>query len=103
MTNHMWDGFWLLGNRRAFERLPADAKDVVNREYSAAAFAERADLAKLNTDVRGTLEKDGLVFNAVEQASFRDALKAAGFYNEWRGKYGEDAWRVLEDSVGKVS
>ena len=24
MTNHMWDGFWFLGNKKAFERLPAD-------------------------------------------------------------------------------
>ena len=103
MTNHMWDGFWLLGNRRAFERLPADAQEIVSREYSAAAFAERADLAKLNADVRGTLEKNGLVFNTVDQASFRGALKQAGFYKDWREKYGEDAWHVLEDSVGKVS
>jgi tripartite ATP-independent transporter DctP family solute receptor len=103
MTNHMWDGFWLLGNRRAFDRLPADARAVVEREFAAAAVAERADIAKLNGDVRGTLEGHGLVFNAVDTGAFRAALKDAGFYKEWRGKYGEDAWRVLEDSVGAVS
>ena len=27
MTNHMWDGFWFLGNRRAWERLPDDLQD----------------------------------------------------------------------------
>jgi TRAP-type C4-dicarboxylate transport system substrate-binding protein len=99
----MWDGFWLLGNRRAFDRLPPDARDVVNREYAATAFAERADLAALGADARGTLEKNGLAFNTVDQASFRDALKAAGFYKDWRDRYGEDAWHVLEDAVGKVS
>ena len=103
LTNHMWDGFWLLGNRRAFEKLPADAQAVVAREYSAAAMAERADIAKLNTDVRGTLDKHGLLFNDVDTAAFREALKQAGFYKEWRGKYGEDAWHVLEESVGSVS
>jgi tripartite ATP-independent transporter DctP family solute receptor len=103
LTNHMWDGFWLLGNRRAFDRLPADAQTIVNTEFSAAAMAERLDIATLNGDVRGTLEKRGLAFNDVDTVAFRSALKDAGFYKEWRGKYGEDAWRVLEDSVGAVS
>jgi tripartite ATP-independent transporter DctP family solute receptor len=103
LTNHMWDGFWLLANRRAFDKLPPDAQAIVNIEFGAAAMAERADIAKLNTDVRGTLEHHGLVFNDVDPAPFREALKQAGFYKEWRGKYGEDAWRVLEEAVGAVS
>ena len=103
MTNHMWDGFHLLANRRAFDKLPAEAQAVVNKEFAQAAIDERADIAKLNTDVRATLEKRGLVFNEVDTAGFRDALKAAGFYKEWRGKYGEEAWAVLEGAVGAVS
>ena len=103
LTNHMWDGYWLLGNRRAFDRLPADVQAVVAREYSAAAFAERADLAQLNIGAQGELEKQGLAFNGVDAAAFRDALKQAGFYKEWRAKYGEEAWHVLEESVGTVS
>ena len=103
MTNHMWDGFWLLGNRRAFDKLPADAQAAVAREFSTAALDERADIAKLNTEVRGTLEKRGLAFNEVDTAAFRDTLKSAGFYKEWRGKYGEEAWGVLESAVGAVS
>ena len=103
VTNHMWDGFWLLANRRMWERLPPDAQEIVSRELNAAAVAERADVAKLNVDGRRTLEGKGLAFNDVEAAGFRDALRTAGFYKEWRGKYGEDAWRVLEESVGGVS
>ena len=103
MTNHMWDGFWLLANRRALDRLPAESRMVVEREFAAAAVAERADIAALNTVVRGTLEGQGLVINDVDSGLFREALKAAGFYKEWRGKYGEDAWHVLEESVGAVS
>lgn len=103
VTNHMWDGFWLLANRRAFDRLPADAKPVVEREFAAAALAERADIAKLNVDVRKTLEGRGLLINDLDNAPFRAALAQAGFYKEWRGKYGEDAWHVLEESVGQMS
>ena len=29
LTNHMWDGFWMLGNRRAWERLPPDMQATV--------------------------------------------------------------------------
>ncbi len=103
VTNHMWDGFWLLANRRMWERLPADAQEIVARELNAAAVAERTDVATLNEDGRRTLEGKGLAFNDVEPAAFRDALRAVGFYKEWRGKYGEEAWRVLEESVGGVS
>ena len=102
LTNHMWDGFWLLANRRAFDRLPADAKPVVEREFAAAALAERADIAKLNTEVRATLEGRGLVINNLDTVPFRAALASAGFYKDWRGKYGEDAWHVLEESVGQM-
>ena len=103
MTSHMWDGFWLLANRRAFEKLPADLQEIVAREMDQSALAERADVAALNGALRGKLEKAGMAFNDVDTAPFRDALKRAGFYAEWRGKYGEDAWKVLDAAVGGLS
>ena len=39
MTNHMWDGFWFLGNRRAWEKLPADIREVVAKHINAAGMA----------------------------------------------------------------
>ena len=33
----------------------------------------------------------------------RDKLRQAGFYSEWKGKYGEQAWSLLEKSVGKLA
>jgi TRAP-type transport system periplasmic protein len=29
-------------------------------------------------------------------------LKKAGFYAEWRGKYGEEAWHLLEKATGQL-
>ena len=43
------------------------------------------------------------MFNALDPAPFRDKLRAAGFYTEWKGKYGEEAWAILEKSVGKLA
>lgn len=103
MTNHMWDGFHLLANRRAFEALPADLQAIVAREFDAGALTQRADMARLNEGVRKTLEGRGLLINDVDNAPFREALRQAGFYKEWRGKYGEQAWAILESAVGQVS
>ena len=103
LTSHMWDGYWLLANRRAFDRLPADARDVVSREMNQSALDQRADVAKLNATLRGTLEGAGMAFNDVDTAAFREALRNAKFYAEWRGKYGEAAWGVLEAAVGSLS
>jgi tripartite ATP-independent transporter DctP family solute receptor len=45
MTNHMWDGFWFLGNRRAWEKLPPDLRAVVAKHINAAGMKQRADVA----------------------------------------------------------
>ena len=103
MTNHMWDGYWFLANRRAFERLPKDAQEIVARELNRSALDERTDVAALNAGLRGKLAAGGLAFNDVDTAPLRETLKKNGFYAEWRGKYGEEAWRVLEDTVGSLS
>jgi len=103
LTNHMWDGFWFLANKAAFARLPADLQAIVATEMNRAAIEERADVAKLNAELQGKLATQGLTFNPVDPAPFRDALRAAGFYSEWRKKYGEDAWKVLEANVGTLS
>ena len=103
MTNHMWDGFWFLANRRSFERLPKDAQEIVAREVNKSALDQRADLAKLSSELRGKLSGFGLSFNDVDPAPFRDTLKKNGFYTEWRGKYGDTAWHILEDAVGGLS
>ena len=33
LTNHMWDGFWFLANRRAWEKLPEDVRDHRRQEH----------------------------------------------------------------------
>ena len=103
MTNHMWDGFWFLMNRRAWAALPDDIKTIVAKHVNAAAVKEREDTEKLNATVKQELAGKGLVFNQPEVGPFRDKLRTAGFYAEWKGKYGDKAWELLEKSVGKLS
>jgi tripartite ATP-independent transporter DctP family solute receptor len=103
LTNHMWDGFWMLGNRRAWAALPADAQSVVAKHWNAAALAERGDVAVLNAGLQADLAKQGLTFNIVDAASFREALRKAGFYTQWKQRYGEEAWAILEQDLGKLT
>jgi tripartite ATP-independent transporter DctP family solute receptor len=103
LTNHMWDGFWFLANARAWGRLPRDVQEIAHRELNASAVQEREDVAKLNGELRDKLSQRGLQFNNVDPAPFRARLREGGFYREWRGRYGEEAWRVLESSVGSLA
>jgi tripartite ATP-independent transporter DctP family solute receptor len=103
LTSHMWDGFWMLANRRSFTRLPADAQVIVTREMNKSALDERADIAKLNGTVTDDLKSKGLEFVEADKPAFREALKSAGFYAEWKKKYGDQAWGILESEVGPLS
>ena len=103
LTNHMWDGYWFLANRRALEALPPDVRGIVEKNVNEAALKARVDTEKLNATVREELATKGLTFNQPDLEPFRDKLRAAGFYSEWKGKYGEEAWAILEKSVGKLS
>jgi TRAP-type transport system periplasmic protein len=103
LTNHMWDGFWFLINRRAWQALPEDIRAIVTKHVNDAAVKERADTEKLNATVKDDLASKGLVFNQPEVGPFREKLRTAGFYAEWKGKYGDHAWELLEKAVGKLS
>jgi len=100
MTNHMWDGFWFLANRRAWERLPEDLRAIVSKHLNESAVAEREDVAKLNATLRTELTGKGMTFNDPDTAGFRDALRKAGFYADWKKKYGDEAWAILEKAAG---
>ena len=103
VTNHMWDGFWFLANKKAWDALPADLRTIVEAEFNASALQQRDDIAKLNASLRGALESKGLQFVEADPTLFRAALKKAGFYAEWKDKYGAEAWKTLEDAVGGLA
>lgn len=103
MTNHMWDGFWLLANGRAWNALPKDVQQVIEKNFNASAVSQREDIAQMNDSTRKNLVDKGLQFSNVETAAFRNKLQSAGFYKEWRGKYGEDAWQLLERYTGSIA
>ena len=103
LTGHMWEGFWMVANKRNFEQLPADLRATTMRLLNEGAVKQRADMAALNATLETQLKEKGLTFNTVNKKPFQEALKTAGFYAEWRGKFGEDAWKILERYSGALS
>lgn len=102
LTNHMWDGYWFVANRRAWDRLPEKLRDVAARHLDAAAEEERAMLRALDRDVKAKLQSHGMVFNTPDTRAFRTVLEESGFYAEWKGKFGAEAWSLLEKYSGKL-
>jgi len=102
LTNHMWDGFWFLANRRAWERLPAPIREIASKHLNAAAVAQRADIATLNSSLQHEIASKGMVFNTPRTEPFREKLRSAGYYTEWKSKFGEEAWSTLERYTGRL-
>ena len=103
MTNHMWDGFWFLANGKAWERLPEDLRAIVARNINAAGMKERTDVAALNAGLQKELAAKGMAFNTPKTDTFRERMRKAGFYAEWKGKFGDEAWAILERTTGKLA
>lgn len=102
MSGHMWDGYWPLANRRAWTALPKDMQAIAAKHLDQGALDQRADLERLNVSLRKDLEAKGMVFNEVDKPAFRERLRQAGFYKEWRERYGERNWKLLEQSAGSA-
>ncbi len=102
LTYHAWDGYWFLANGRAWRRLPDDLKEIVAKNINQAGLEERTLVEKMNEELKEGLAKDGMAVNTVDTAPFREALRAGGFYEEWKGKFGDAAWDVLEQYTGKL-
>ena len=102
LTAHVWDGYWVLGNKRAFAKLPADAQAIITRELDKSAGDQRADIAKLSDTLKADLKAKGITFVDVQQDDFRKALASTNFYAEWKQKYGPTAWDLMEKVSGKL-
>jgi tripartite ATP-independent transporter DctP family solute receptor len=103
MSNHVWDAYWILGNRKAVDRLPKDIQEIVFREFDKSAGDERADIAALSKSLRADLQSKNLQFVEVDKRAFKTALGKTSFYKDWRAKFGEEAWKLLEDNAGVLA
>jgi tripartite ATP-independent transporter DctP family solute receptor len=102
VTNHMWDGFWIVGNRQMWARIPKDLQAIVVEEFTKSALAQRNDTIKIDAAIPGQMAKAGMTYIYPDTNPFRDKLKRAGYYADWRQKFGPQAWALLEKYAGPL-
>ena len=103
MTNHMWDGFWFLANAKNWNSLPKEVQTVIQKHFNDYAIKEREDIAVLSATLQKELVEKGLQVVDSSPTSFRAKLASAGFYKEWKEKYGAEPWALLEKYAGTIS
>ncbi len=103
LTNHIWDGFFMLSNGRVWKQVDAKTQDIIAKNFDAAALKMRADTIKLDGTSEASLKAKGMLINSTEIGPFRNKLKSAGYYSEWKATFGEEAWSVLEKAVGPLT
>ena len=102
LTNHAWDGFWLIASGKVWRGVPKDVQDVLSKHFNAAAKKQRDDSEKANADLQKGLEGKGLAFNKTDPVAFQAALARTSFYKDAKAKFGDEAWALLQKFAGNV-
>lgn len=100
ITNHMWSGYWLLGNPEAWKALPPDIQAIVLRNSAKYILMQRRDVELLNESLVDKFRRTGMKVNTAETQGFRARLGA--FYEHWKTELGPTAWSLLEQYAGKL-
>ena len=98
----MWDGYWILGNQRMWAAMPKDLQGVITEEFTRSVLAQRDDMVKVDAAVPDQMTKAGITIINPDRETFRNKLKQAGYYAEWREKFGPQAWALLEKYTGPL-
>ena len=102
LTGHIWDGHYIFANGKKWTAMPEEIRAAIAKNLNAAALKEREDVVRLNDELVASMTAAGVAFNKPDKQPFRDALKAGGFYTEWKGKFGDEAWSLLEKYSGPL-
>jgi tripartite ATP-independent transporter DctP family solute receptor len=102
LTNHSWDGFWLLSSARIWKNVPQDAQKVMQKHFNAAAKKQRDDIVQANTEYQKNLETKGLTFNTTQADAFQASLAKTSFYKDAKAKFGDEAWSLLQKYAGNI-
>lgn len=103
LTSHMWSGFNLIASRKFWDKLPADVQQIIEHTARKHVARQRAHTNALNRTLESKIAGWGMTATTVDRNAFRERLRAAGFYRRWRESTGATTWRLLEDSIGKIS
>src|SRR3954451_19996799 len=96
LTGHIWDGHYIFTNGKKWTAMPEEVRAAITKGLTEAALKEREGIQRLNAELVASITKAGVTFNTPDKKPFRDVLKTAGFYADWKGKFGAEPWARLE-------
>ena len=100
LTAHWWSGFTLLANMAAWNALPRNVQDIVERNAEKFGLFQRDDVEQINAAGAEELARCGMQVNTADTTSFRARL--GDFYKSWRDKAGPEVWKLLESYAGEI-
>ncbi len=102
-SNHMYVGYWVIGNTGSYAKMPKNVQGMVEKAFHDQAMSQRVDVARENGSLQAQLEKQGLKFNGIDRSTFTKKLASSGFYADWKGRFGDKAWSLLEKYTGPLA
>ncbi len=98
LTSHWWSGFTLLANAAAWQALPGEVREVVERNADQYALLQRADIETVNAAGAEALAREGMAVNTADAASIQARL--GDFYARWRQRFSPSVWALLGTDIG---
>ena len=101
LTSHWWTGFTLLAHAASWQALPAEIREVVERNAARFALLQRADVERVNATGAEALQRAGMLANTADAASIHATL--GEFYRRWQARFDPAAWRLFEAAGGTAA
>jgi TRAP-type C4-dicarboxylate transport system substrate-binding protein len=102
LTHHSGLSYLLFANGDAWQRLPKNLQEIVDRELNGAAAGASKSMASQEASVETELTSDGMTFNRPALEPFSQVIRASGLYKQLRDQYDPKGWDMLEKTTGKL-
>jgi tripartite ATP-independent transporter DctP family solute receptor len=104
LTHHSGLAYMLFANADAWQRLPKNVQEILDREFGAGAVAASKSMTAQEVSVETELTALGVAFNRPALEPFSQVIRAKGLYRGWRDQYDPSGqgWELLEKTTGKL-
>lgn len=100
LTNHSWSGYWLFSTTDTWQKFPANVQQAITRNNRKYALLQRHDSEIREASIADRLRRLGLAVNTPPTEPFRARL--GPHYARFKSEFGDAAWTLLEQKVGKL-
>jgi tripartite ATP-independent transporter DctP family solute receptor len=101
ILNPAWSGRYFLASASVWKGLPTDVQSVISREVTKFALTERARIDSSEGEQVAKLTQDGMTVIRPAAAPFK--AKCGPHYAWCKDTFGDQAWNLLEQTVGPLT